>query len=231
MVGVAVSTSLLSFRFEFQGLVGRLLEQQGNGKSVVAYSFDSVGWAMREAAGLSTDSIGRKQGNPIAYGLQSQIICMQICYCFFGLLAPLLLLIVLLVVWILPLTPSGLDTLLRFAGTVGAWSALDVFCVSIAAALLEIRQFASFMVGSNCSDIDSLSGYFLPPKAGQAPICFDVVATLSLVSSTCYLSQNSSIQKFCHVFLMSSSSWYSSSSLRVSCDKLIDRVYNNIYAF
>lgn len=52
MIGVAVSTSLLSFKFEFQGLVGRLLEEEGEGKSVVAYSFDSVGWAMQEAAGL-----------------------------------------------------------------------------------------------------------------------------------------------------------------------------------
>eukprot|EP00596_Hydrurales_sp_CCMP1899_P009730 CAMPEP_0119040798 /NCGR_PEP_ID=MMETSP1177-20130426/10836_1 /TAXON_ID=2985 /ORGANISM="Ochromonas sp, Strain CCMP1899" /LENGTH=1435 /DNA_ID=CAMNT_0007006205 /DNA_START=495 /DNA_END=4805 /DNA_ORIENTATION=+ len=180
MVGIAVSTSLLSFRFEFQGLVGRLLEQEGKGKSIIAYSFDSVGWAMWEAAGLSSDSIGQKQGNPNVYGLQSQIICMQICYFLFGLLAPLLLIIVLLIVWLLPLTPLGLDTLLRMAGTVGAWSALDVFCVSIAAALLEIRQFASFMVGNSCSDIDSLSIYLLPPKAGQGRTCFDVVATLSL---------------------------------------------------
>ena len=37
-----------------------------------------------------------------------------------------------------------------------AWSALDVFCVSIAAALLEIQQFAAFIVGDACDGINEV---------------------------------------------------------------------------
>ena len=32
-----------------------------------------------------------------------------------------------------------------------AWNSLDVFIVSVIAALVEIRQFASFIVGDKCN--------------------------------------------------------------------------------
>lgn len=37
-----------------------------------------------------------------------------------------------------------------------AWSTLDVYCAAIAASLLEIQQFAAFIVGDSCDGINKL---------------------------------------------------------------------------
>ena len=65
----------------------------------------------------------------------------------------------------------------------GAWTALDVFCLSVAAALLEIRQFAAFIVGDHCQEINSFTEYFMPGPGGKSMTCFDVITTLKLVSN------------------------------------------------
>lgn len=44
-----------------------------------------------------------------------------------------------------------------------AWSALDVFIISIVAALLQIQQFAQFIVGGRC-DATGGVGAVTPPK-------------------------------------------------------------------
>ena len=42
------------------------------------------------------------------------------------------------------------------AEVLNAWSALEVFVISIIAALLEISQFASFIVGDDCDPINKV---------------------------------------------------------------------------
>lgn len=180
MIVIIVATSMFSFSFEFKGLVGWILEKQGQGKNIVKYSFDSVGSRMQEAAGLVKNS--GPGPVPNVPGLKTQIICMQMCYFAFGLVAPLLQLSIILYIWLVPLSLPHLASAQLIADTVGAWTALDVFCLSIAAALLEIRQFASFIVGDHCGDIDSIASYFIPPQGGQEMKCFDVVTSLSMVS-------------------------------------------------
>lgn len=177
---IVISTVTPSFSFEFEGLVGYLLKQQGGRENIVAYSFHSVGIAMLEASGL-INSIGA--ASPQGW-LTLQILVMQVCYLSFGLLAPLLLLLSLIVMWGIPLSRSGLSKALIVTNTISAWTAVDVFCVSIAAALLEIRQFASFIVGDHCSDIDNMASYFLPAIAGKDMKCFDVVTSLKMVRAS-----------------------------------------------
>ena len=63
---------------------------------------------------------------------------------------------------------------------------VNAIAPGIAAALLEIRQFAAFIVGDHCGDIDSIASYFLPLQAGQDMTCFDVVTSLSMVSYNCH---------------------------------------------
>lgn len=176
IVGV---TLLFSFSFQFEGLVGYMLENQGKGKNIVDYSFFSVGMRMQEAAGVSKNNQWRG-------GLRLQIVVMQICYYLFGLIAPLLLLLALMGIWYLPLTRSKLEKNLITVDILGAWTALDVFCLSVAAALLEIRQFAAFIVGDHCQDINSFTEYFMPGPAGKTMTCFDVITTLKLVSWQIY---------------------------------------------
>ena len=176
LIGLIIGVTLLfSFSFQFEGLVGYMLENQGKGKNIVDYSFFTVGMHMQEAAGVGKE-------DPWRGGLLSQIIVMQICYYTFGLVAPLLLLLALIRIWYLPLSRSQLEKNLITVDILGAWTALDVFCLSVAAALLEIRQFAAFIVGDHCQDIDSFTKYFMPVQAGKPMLCFDVITTLKLVS-------------------------------------------------
>jgi hypothetical protein len=80
-----------------------------------------------------------------------------------------------------PLTVKGLKRCLYFLELVCAWSALEVFLVSIIVALGEVGQISGFLVGGNCRSIDPfikntlIPLQFLPP--GQTK-CFDVKATL-----------------------------------------------------
>jgi Paraquat-inducible protein A len=172
---VYLATFTFSFTFEFQGLVGWLLQRQRVGSNVSDYSFDSVGWRMQEGAGIST--AGPVTQDPLKW----QILSMQICYFAFGLVAPTLLLLALLVLWFKPLSLTGLVRTLVASDIIGAWTAIDVFCVSVAAALLEIRQFAAFIVGNNCGDINAAATYFLQLKPGEITTCFDVITTLKMV--------------------------------------------------
>jgi len=61
-----------------------------------------------------------------------------------------------------------------------AWNALDVLVVSILAAVLEIRQFALFILGDKCDALDALLES-IPPIASRLPgsvTCFDVRSEL-----------------------------------------------------
>jgi hypothetical protein len=59
-----------------------------------------------------------------------------------------------------------------------AWSALEVFVVAIMAAVLEIRQFAQFVVGDKCNLINEILKQYFDQELKGDPKCFDVIATL-----------------------------------------------------
>ncbi len=76
---------------------------------------------------------------------------MQATYFIFAFVTPVLFLLSLLVLWIVPLKLKVQKKVFFFAEIAHAWSAGEVFIVSILAALLEIRQFALFMIGNKCT--------------------------------------------------------------------------------
>merc|ERR1712039_539403 len=73
--------------------------------------------------------------------------CIQVAFLFFAAVFTPVYLSILLVLWTAPLSTSKQRHFLVAAQVLNAWSGLEVFCVSIAASVLEIRQFAAFMVG------------------------------------------------------------------------------------
>jgi hypothetical protein len=90
----------------------------------------------------------------------------------FVLLIPLLQVLTLAYAWFVPMTIRVQRHWLHINEVVGAWAGLEVFVCAIVAALLEIKQFAAFMVASKCAPIDPLIhqlGY---------DSCFDVETTL-----------------------------------------------------
>lgn len=95
---------------------------------------------------------------------------------------PFAVLSAMLFLWLTPLTLAMQRSLFVLAEVLNAWSALDVFCIAIAAALLEIQQFAAFIVGDSCDAINVLLAEFFDEQLDGDDKCFDVVAQLDTVS-------------------------------------------------
>jgi len=74
----------------------------------------------------------------------------QIVYFIFTMVVPLAFLLVLGVLWSFPMTIKQQKKIFVIAEIVNAWSAMEVFVLSLMASVLEIRQFAQFMIGPYC---------------------------------------------------------------------------------
>ena len=56
----------------------------------------------------------------------------------------------------IPLRLTLFRKLVVVAEVANAWNAIDVFVVSVVAALFEIQQFAEFIIGDSCDEINAL---------------------------------------------------------------------------
>jgi hypothetical protein len=86
---------------------------------------------------------------------------------------------------ILFLCPMGLSkqrALLVAAEIANAWSAVEVFVLSIVAALFQISTFASFIIGDKCDLINRLAEDFIG-EIIEDTVCFTVEAS---VESNCW---------------------------------------------
>jgi len=99
----------------------------------------------------------------------------QVCYAMFVLVIPLLHLFSLLVVWVTPLTMQMQRGGYIIVEILSAWAAMDVFIVALIVALLELQQFAEFLISEQCAGIDQILQTFFP---GGTEKCFTVKATL-----------------------------------------------------
>jgi hypothetical protein len=101
----------------------------------------------------------------------------QACFFGFGVAMPLMFLCCMLVAWVIPLRLSSYRKLVVLAEVANAWNAIDVFVVSVVAALFEIQQFAEFIIGDSCDAINELLEEKNPNPDGDNK-CFDVTAGL-----------------------------------------------------
>ena len=74
---------------------------------------------------------------------------LQASYFIYLLVMPLLFLCCLLALWVLPFRLHAVKKFLAVTEVINAWSALDVFVIALVACLLEIQQFAAFIVGNS----------------------------------------------------------------------------------
>merc|ERR1711937_136909 len=119
---------MTTFQFVFEGVAGLAL---GDDK-YRAYSLFGLGEELPAA------SI-----NPNTFGIH----WIQFFFIVFSGVTVLVFLGLLLVLWNVPLTVKGQRTFLVLAQVMNAWSGLDVFVVAILACVLEISQFANFIIG------------------------------------------------------------------------------------
>ena len=94
---------------------------------------------------------------------------------------PLMQQLCLAILWAAPLTLRAQKKLLFFVEVLAGWASIEVFVGSVVAALLQLGQFAAFMVGDACSELDRvLQDYFV--VAGIVvetdATCFNVSAEL-----------------------------------------------------
>jgi hypothetical protein len=158
LILLTVGFSQECFTFDFGGLAGLALGDDNNRTS---YSVLSLGAAIPQSVSDS-GSFG--------------VYCLEGAYFFFTMIMPILCLFVILILMVCPMTVAWQQSFLVMAEITNAWSSVEVFLLSIAAALSQISTFASFMVGDRCEAIDRLAAEIFFDR--DETVCFTVGATL-----------------------------------------------------
>lgn len=149
LVLVVLGASLQTIQLEFLGLLGQLLGKD----SLRSFSIFELMAAMPSAA-----------VHPQALA----VYLTQALFLLWVVLFSVANLVLVLVLWAVPLTVAVQRRCFQVSRILNAWGALDVFAVSLVVVMLEIRQFATFIVGSKCDPINKIVG----------EKCFDLKATL-----------------------------------------------------
>jgi len=160
---VCVGVYIQSFNFEFRGLMGLVFEWLGMPTSV-PYSLLSWGTDMPSSSPNPNDS-----------GIRT----LQVSFFTFTLGMPLVYLLMTSVLWLLPLPYVTQRRLFTLSEITYAWSAIDVFLVSIIAAILQLPQLTSFIVGDRCNDINAILEWLNPSRLGGDDKCMDVGCELN----------------------------------------------------
>jgi len=147
---MVVGVTSQCFVFEFKGLAGLALGE----KRLAKYSLIDLGI-----------SIPGSVKNPTAIGVR----CIRWTYFFFALIMPFTCIGIVVLLYFVPFTLRAQRVVYSLAEICNAWSAIEVFLISIFASLLQLSQFAGFMVGDHC---DLLKGFW-----GE-DTCFDVQSSL-----------------------------------------------------
>jgi hypothetical protein len=156
---VVAGVFLLTFVFHFKGLVGLLLGNAADN----SYSVVSTG-----------TTVPRASGDPHSFIVR----WIQVCFFGFGVVMPLLFLLIMLIVWLIPMSVTGYQQLMVAAEVANAWNAIDVFVISVVAALFEIEQFADFIIGDVCDGINEVLKVCCDEQLDGDDKCFDVTASL-----------------------------------------------------
>jgi len=164
-MGILIWGFLLeSYTFEIGGLAGIIL---GEDVRRMSYSVLSLGAAL-------PSSVEDPQSPSIMF--------LQGTFFFFTMVTPVLCLILIIVLMVMPLTLKSQKYLLVAAEIANSWSAIEVFLLSILAALFQISTFATFMIGDKCDEINLLAKSIFGEEDVDA-VCFTVDAS---VESNCW---------------------------------------------
>ena len=155
-----------SFTFEFGGLAGMALEERRSAK----YSLLTIGTSIPQSVENNAD-IGVR--------------LLQVSYFFFALVTPVACVLLLIILQVKPLTLPVQHTVLVVAEICNAWGAVEVFVLSIVAALFQISTFSDFLIGHRCDVINEvlkhIFGDEIPPRDA---VCYTVEA---FVSRDCWI--------------------------------------------
>lgn len=167
---VSIGVVQESFTFEFEGLAGAAIDDNDN---PATYSAVSIGASIPHSLGHST-SFG-------AYFL-------QLTYFAFTIGTPLACLVFVMILMVWPLTTDSQRGLLIISEALNAWSAIEVFLLSVLAAVFQISQFVAFLIGDKCDIVNEVA-LVLFDDQDMDTVCFSVKASVD--SSCLYLVMGS----------------------------------------
>ena len=183
LILVIIGSSIISFSFNFHGLAGyalNLLDIDDHRE----YSILDLGF-----------SVPKSYENPNSKAIRFT----QVIYFLTIFALPIFHLIITIILWLVPFSRKVQSIIYSISEILNAWSCLDVFVVSIIAAVLEIGQFAKFIVGDKCDFIDPfIKKYFYETLDGH-DTCFEVEAYLQ---SGCWVLFVSAITYFIASFIV-----------------------------
>ena len=129
-----------TFTFTFGGLAELILSPE---KRTTEYSMVSIGEAIPESA---------KNGGYLSGKGWNWFLAVQ--FFLLSMIIPLVRVILLMIIWTVPLTLAVAKRLHHLAEVIAAWSAMDVFLISIIAAVMEIGQLSSEVLSSGFGSIE-----------------------------------------------------------------------------
>ena len=103
-----------------------------------------------------------------------EIIFTQFIYFFTILAIPIAFLVILIILWFVPMSRRAQKFLYSIAEILNAWSCIDVFVIALLAGVLQIAQFAEFMVGDKCDSIDPIIHNYFSKTLNGHDSCFEV---------------------------------------------------------
>ena len=162
LILLIIGSFITSFSFHFHGLAGYALDLfQISAER--EYSVIDLGLSVPKSYENPDDKI---------------IKTTQIIYFLTIFVMPVSTLISLIFLWFTPLPRRAQKICFTVCEILNAWSCLDVFILSIIAAILQISQFTAFIVGDKCDFIDPyIDKYFYNVLDGHNT-CFEVKAYL-----------------------------------------------------
>jgi hypothetical protein len=169
---VLVGAIVPAFSFNFKGLAAGALD----------FEHDAMGYTNEHVlTNYSLVEVGEAIATSYEYPSQFAIRYIQVVFFLFALAVPVTHLLVMTIAWTYPMLPKTQRVYFLLAETLNAWAGIDVFFISVVAAILQIEKFAQFIIGDNCNGINVLVAKLidngvLPPN--MEATCFDVVAEL-----------------------------------------------------
>ena len=184
LILVIIGSNITSFSFNFHGLAGYALELFEISPQR-KYSVIDLGLSVPESYEKPNDGVIRFT---------------QVIYFLTVFVMPIAMLLHIIFLWLVPLPRKTQKIVYSITEILNAWSCLDVFILAIIAAILQIGQFAEFIVGDKCDTINPFIEKYFNNTLDGYNTCFKVKAYLK---SGCWLLFTAAITFFiCSYFVM-----------------------------
>jgi len=186
-----------SFSFQFEGAGAMFFNWVHPVTSEPIHNFRS----------FSLITVGTMFPKSLGPAVTPYIYFIVVVYYLFAIVCAFAHLIALSILWFAPLTLTFQRRLFVLTEILNAWSAPDVFVICIIASLLQLPQFAAFIIGDRCDFINRIlrdRNIFDPKYYHYEPVCFEVKTELLKGSwlliggSIAYLITAAVVMRKCH---------------------------------